>query len=255
MVEDKITGIEYEMDMLQQDKRIKAKTILKSVLAISPLLLSIIGSAAFNNHEIFIVGSFISGGEIIIGETIKIINEIIKNKNNQAHNFNNIEASSFYTDEYKEYYSVTNNLENQKYQRVVENQQRTTRDKFKIHMGYKSLSKEDVMFKIINDLDVYSKVYKIPPINVSNEEWDRLFDEIYEMYDESFKISFYTIMLRLVKFTLASVLLDNKNEININTFIDNIENVVNIRQDDLRDLRNEVLSVNNQKVIKFKIAK
>lgn len=260
MVEDKFTGIEDELDILQEnDNSIKNRNVketLKTIFMFSPLVLSIIGSVAFSNFLIFMIGIGIAGGQVVVGQSIKMFKELKKVKIDKLNDDSvGVEASDFYTDQYKQYLNIQNSPDNKKYQEIVEKQQSNIKGNFKVHEGYKLLSKEDVMFKITRGLEVYSKVYKIPPINVSNEEWDKLFSEMYEMYEESFKVSFYTIMLKLVKFTLASSLLNNKDEININTFIDNIPNVVNIKNSDLRELRSDVVSDQKQKIIEFKIAK
>ena len=257
MIEDKFTGIEDEINSLQErDYNTNKKEMLKSILVLLPLLLSIIASIISSNFLIFMIGTSITGGQIIIGQAIKIYKDLKDVKGHKSNdNQVTVEASDFYTDEYKQYCTVKDNLDNQKYQESLDRQQSASRYNFKVYDGYRLLSKDDVMLSVTRGLEVYSKVYKLPPINVSNDEWDRLFDEMYSMYEESFKNSFYTIMLKLVKFTLASTLLDDKEEINIDTFVDNIPNVVNIKDNDLKDLRDAVVSNDNQKIIKFKNAR
>ena len=257
MDDDKFPGIDTEIEILQEQKNISDEHKIRDlIILLMPLIVSVVGSFALNSFIIFIIGMCVTCGEVAVGQIINIIDDLKDKKKTPLTLVSDkkLSADDFYTEAYKNYYARTHTEQNIKYEEAVKKQNAATNN-IKIYKEKKELSKEDSMYKIVRALDVYSKVYTLPPIVVSDEEWDKLFDEMYKLYDESYGVSFYVFMLDLVKFTLASTLLENKEVINVNTFIDNIQNIIDVDDEYTDEIRKTITTHDVQKIIKFPIAK
>lgn len=79
---------------------------------------------------------------------------------------------------------------------------------------------EDVMEILIEDLEVYSDLYKIPELSITNDEWDLFFDTIYEYYESHSLSEFYFLdMVDVNKFAMAKSLVYEQKSISLNTYI------------------------------------
>ena len=128
----------------------------------------------------------------------------------------------------------------------------------KMVKGENILNKEDTLERLIYELDTYYYTYKLPKFNVSDIEWDIIYNSLYDSLEN--KDEYYKLSSKLLKKVLASSLVNNYEEINVYHFIDALENIdlseniLNEKQ--TLELKKEVLKqvseLNNDKVIKFK---
>ncbi len=82
------------------------------------------------------------------------------------------------------------------------------------------LSKEETMRQVVNEYDVLNSAYKLPPMAVSNEDWDLLYDLVYQHLEKINALDrFYEYMRVLTRYALASSLVHSDYEISLQTYL------------------------------------
>jgi len=85
----------------------------------------------------------------------------------------------------------------------------------------KILNKEETMIELVEQLEVYKLVYKLPPLTISNQDWDEIFNVMYDLFkDKEIEELFYAYMDYLLRIVLATSLVNKDEEINKQSFID-----------------------------------
>lgn len=107
-------------------------------------------------------------------------------------------------------------------------------------------NKFKAMMQISKEIYAYSTAYNLPPIKITNSEWNIFFDTAYEFFkDENMEIYFYAYMDEVVKLTFATAIIDKLNVIEINDLIGNLDHlkaIYNIKVNHLKDEMNFQLS-------------
>lgn len=108
-------------------------------------------------------------------------------------------------------------------------------------------NKEDVMVYAVKCIDVYSFAYKIPPITISNKEWELLFDEIYLTFQNKDILDHYfDAMIAILRRTLARGLVRKSSEINIESFFNELNLLKSYGLSD-----REILNINKNILLKL----
>lgn len=186
----------------------------EKALKIIPTVIGVLGSIVFNNVFLALIGI---GGSFISNYIIEMKNNNLKNnKNNkitkleeeQDYDYENSKDEDFYTFDYK-----------MKLKQVAIFKE----DKEKEKITYDLLNKDDVKNKIIDEIKEYLKIYKIPPINITNMELDTYFDVLYNVFYKKGKLSeFYDEISYVERYTLAKSLVYNQKKIGLNDFVENL---------------------------------
>lgn len=83
---------------------------------------------------------------------------------------------------------------------------------------------EEVMKRIVDYLDVYGEIYRVPPIQISNQEWDNFFNQTFQYYENHDSLRCYDEdMITLNRLAISRALLYEKNALEIDDYIDSIE--------------------------------
>ena len=45
------------------------------------------------------------------------------------------------------------------------------------------LDKNETMMQIVREIEIYEYAYKLPPLEIKNEEWDVFFDITYDFFE------------------------------------------------------------------------
>lgn len=79
---------------------------------------------------------------------------------------------------------------------------------------------DDILELLVSDLDVYSLLYKVPPIKISNVEWELLFYELGNYY-HSRDIDDFLLddMIYLNKMAISKAMIYEDDEISLETYI------------------------------------
>lgn len=106
-------------------------------------------------------------------------------------------------------------------------------------------SKDETMVQIVKEIDMYFAAYKLPPQQINNDDWDIYFDVCYRFFEiKGFEKVFYDSMSKIVKLSLARILVNKKREINIKDYIFDLNQLElqGFTQDEISTIKNEILS-------------
>lgn len=102
---------------------------------------------------------------------------------------------------------------------------------------------DDILELLISDIDAYSLLYKVPPINLSNTEWELLFYSLAKYYhSEKLDNFFIEDMIELNKMTIAKAMVYEDKEILLNTYIWSLRYIISdiITEKDLEDIASQL---------------
>lgn len=112
----------------------------------------------------------------------------------------------YYREEYKEYLASLNSNEKP--------------SEPPINVVFPNLSKDEAMRQIVYEYDVLNSAYKLPPMAISDADWELLFDIIYKNLDKKKALyRFYEYMRVLTRYALASSLIHEDYEISLLTYL------------------------------------
>lgn len=86
-----------------------------------------------------------------------------------------------------------------------------------------SFTQEEVMIRIVDDLNIYSEIYQVPPVEISNKEWDNFFNQTFTYYDNHKFICFYDEdMIMLNRLAIARSMLYQKSALELEDYKESI---------------------------------
>ncbi len=215
-----IKTLDSEIQLVQMEKFIDdfdnamkkdlKNSLKRFVLVTGPLILSLIGYLSFKNPTLLVIGTSITG----IGGVVTLSKNFIKdrkslNLNNYKSNSNIIsteqeedvekilqegigkaEGEDFYNEKYKyaikkeESYDETE--DQKKYREALEKQQRQINKNCPnlkiVDNDENYLDKEETMVQVVREIDAYTVAYNLPPLEISNSQWDLFFDTTYNFF-------------------------------------------------------------------------
>ena len=278
-----IKTLDSEIQLVQMEKFINdydnamkkdlRSGLKKVVLVLGPLTLSLIGFLIFKNPTILIVGTSITG----IGGIVTLSKDFIKdikslNVNNYKSNSNIIDfeqekdvdeilqegigkakGEDFYSEKYKsaikkeETYVETE--EEKKYREALEKQQRQRNKNYPnlkiVGNDEEYLDKDETMVQVVGEIDAYTVAYNLPPLEISNSQWELFFDTTYSFFEKKgIHKQFYDSMSQIGRFVFTKTLLNKKNNISIYDFVKNLYYLENqeIEKKEIVVLQQDILS-------------
>lgn len=161
-----------------------------------------------------------------------------------------IQVEDYYTEEYKEFLDYLkneqvnlNNTGNEVPLNIVENDEEDF------------LDKEEAITQIADAIETYYSCYKLPPLTISNKEWDILFDTTYELFQEKgLENKFYELMNHVVKMTLAKSIAYENSKVDVMAFINNLSHIENhgLKKTEVDDLKKIIIAkLPNSGIITF----
>ena len=224
-------------------------SIKKAILLGGPLVLSVIGSIITKNPSYVFIGAQITG---ITGVTVLTLNLIKELKEMNGKKKKEIHTGDFYT---------TENPEKEVDKVLTEGIQKNTGSDFYtpeykakliegIHttteeINGDNLNKNQVLNHIIKELDIYQKVYKLPPIEISDKEWNIFFDKLYTLIliKKRQEEEYYSICTQILRLVCAKVLVEKTSKITIYDFIKNLSYLENspLTTEEINNLQKEML--------------
>lgn len=211
----------------------------------------------------------------IIYDSIKMSNITEKNndeyqdedldKNNETtlldlNDFSLANEEDFYSDKMKEYINHENDEED-KYEETLKIQ--NARSNLKIYKKSEEpkITKENIIERIMYELDAYRLGTNLPPIEISSKDWQIYFDSLYDLLINKNNINeFYDITSRLLRITLSNSLINNSSNITIKNFVDNLKYMgtkynffqISLCEKEISNLQVEILDkVRRAKIIKL----
>ena len=143
-----------------------------------------------------------------------------------------VKGEDFYSEKYKsvvkkeETYAETE--EERKYREALERQQQNQVTKNSSNLKIVGndgnyLDKEETMIQIVREMDAYSAAYNLPPLEISDSQWDLFFDITYNFFEQKgIEKEFYDSMSQFSRFVFAKSLLDKNKKISIYDFVKNL---------------------------------
>lgn len=273
--EKEIKGLNTEIQLVQMEKFINEfdnaiKTNLRSrlkklAIIMSPLILSLVGFLFFKNPLLLIIGTSITGVGGIVTVTSDFVKELKSINSDNDYNKSNTEkeidvdqlledgigklkGEDFYSEQYKSTIAFDETEEARKYREALEKQQKILKNNPNIKIidnDTHFLNKDETMVQVVKEIDAYTFAYNLPPLEISNIQWDLFFDTTYNFFEKNgIEKEFYDAMSQVGRFVFAKVLLNKKSDINIYDFIENLCCLDNegVEKTEITSLQQEILS-------------
>ena len=216
----------------------------KAAILFGPLVILAAGGFSFNIPILFAVGASLTGvGAIsyLVADLIQDFKNVSKNTSRELNVVNfrqedqtvdevlkeGIEQSKdedYYTEYYKQYSSRVESESERNYREAVEQQKKAMKmANIYIVDDVQGFNQEETMIQIVKEIDVYCTVYNIPPLNISNNEWEVFFDILYKRFcEKGIENQFYDIISEIVRITFASSLVNKTNFVSIQDIINDL---------------------------------
>lgn len=152
-------------------------------------------------------------------------------------------VEDYYTDRHKDLKGSKPSSEDIKYYHVVENQLEKNQDEEEV------LGLEETSSQISEEMEAYYHLYKLPKSVITNEEWDVLFDSIFELFCKKGLVKhFYKHLSSFIRYSLANVLVLERTTLNMDDFVENLDyfeiitasEEEKVTKDDIKDLQNKI---------------
>lgn len=171
----------------------------------------------------------------------------------------------FYSEKMQNYIATEENKEESKYENVLRIQNNKSNIRLYNTKEQVSNSKDDVINKIMYELDAYCLGLILPPMEISNNEWQIYFDTLYDTFSQNGATDdYYNAVSRLCRITLSNSLVNKSEYISIKDFIDSVEYLdkkfsffdISLSKGEVTALQNMLNEkINSEKIITLNISK
>ena len=171
----------------------------------------------------------------------------------------------FYSEKMQNYIATEENKEESKYENVLRIQNNKSNIRLYNPKEQVSNSKDDVINKIMYELDAYCLGLNLPPMEISNNEWQIYFDTLYDVFSQNgASDDYYNAVSRLCRITLSNSLVNKSEYISIKDFIDSVEYLdkkfsffdISLSKGEVTALQNMLNEkINSEKIITLNISK
>lgn len=171
----------------------------------------------------------------------------------------------FYSEKMQNYIATEENKEESKYENVLRIQNNKSNIRLYNPKEQVSNSKDDVINKIMYELDAYCLGLILPPMEISNNEWQIYFDTLYDAFSQNGAADdYYNAVSRLCRITLSNSLVNKSEYISIKDFIDSVEYLdkkfsffdISLSKGEVTALQNMLNEkINSEKIITLNISK
>lgn len=171
----------------------------------------------------------------------------------------------FYSEKMQNYIATEENKEESKYENVLRIQNNKSNIRLYNPKEQVFNSKDDVINKIMYELDAYCLGLNLPPMEISNNEWQIYFDTLYDAFSQNGAIDdYYNAVSRLCRITLSNSLVNKSEYISIKDFIDSVEYLdkkfsffdISLSKGEVTALQNMLNEkINSEKIITLNISK
>ena len=171
----------------------------------------------------------------------------------------------FYSEKMLNYIATEGNKEESKYDQTLKKQHSKPNIELYNYTKNNPDSKEDVVDRIMYELDAYCLGLNLPPIEISNNEWQIFFDTLYDVFcQRNAAYDFYNEISRLCRITLSNSLINKSEYISIKDFIDSIEYLgeefsffaISLTESEVTTLKSMLNEkVNSKKTIAFQLVR
>lgn len=171
----------------------------------------------------------------------------------------------FYSEKMQNYIATEENKEESKYEKVLRIQNNKSNIRLYNPKEQVSNSKDDVINKIMYELDAYCLGLILPPMEISNNEWQIYFDTLYDAFSQNGATDdYYNAVSRLCRITLSNSLVNKSEYISIKDFIDSVEYLdkkfsffdISLSKGEVTALQNMLNEkINSEKIITLNISK
>ena len=171
----------------------------------------------------------------------------------------------FYSEKMQNYIATEENKEESKYEKVLRIQNNKSNIRLYNPKEQVFNSKDDVINKIMYELDAYCLGLNLPPMEISNNEWQIYFDRLYDAFSQNGATDdYYNAVSRLCRITLSNSLVNKSEYISIKDFIDSVEYLdkkfsffdISLSKGEVTALQNMLNEkINSEKIITLNIIK
>lgn len=144
---------------------------------------------------------------------------------------------------------------NEDYLEYLKNNKVNEEDNVKLRLVNSSLNfnLDEVKEKIIKELDIYTNAYKIPPIIISNREWDIIFEELYNSFQKKGKEKkFSDYMSLFLRRILVNGIIDKPKNIGYLEFVNSLDSILNVNVFDGVFNKKDISNIKKKLLLNYK---
>lgn len=214
------------VDTINQILKKRRHSLLKNLIVLlSIITLYAVGSIVFHSIALGGVASMIYAAFMFVKQKKESKKE---STSEQMEEFDQViednQENDFFSEDYKQLLQAKIPENQTKYQEALEKQQEQRRKIIKLQeYDLRFLDEEGAKERLKKEIDVYTFAYDLPPLHISEEEWDIYFDTVYQLFQEKqMDLYFYDKTSEIIRITLASALVYKATEITIQDFSENL---------------------------------
>ena len=180
-----VNVIKHYTDTVYRNKRLRTcltgsgTTEIDILFAYQDTIFIIEAKNLISNH-------YKSNSNIFEIEQEKDVNKILQEGIGKA------KGKDFYSEKYESFIkkeeTYVETEKEKKYREALEKQQRQINKDYPnltlIENDTNYLDKEETMVQVVREIDAYAIVYNLPPLEISNSQWDVFFDTIYNFFEK-----------------------------------------------------------------------
>ncbi len=208
-----ISNIKIEKRMQEIDK-LNRKKLKKLLLNLSLATLTAIGIMTRQNMYTVLGCGF--------ALTVSAINNSVQNKRIKSQSINiDIPDEQLYTENYQQYLEEKRSMSDsqKKYEQAARQQQKMLYQNVK----QQPLDKQQSLSLIAYEVDAILRTYNLPPLTITNDEWDIYFDTIYDKIKSlGMEENYYKLAAELVRYIFAKAYVEKVPKMDANHFINNL---------------------------------
>lgn len=115
------------------------------------------------------------------------------------------------------------------------------------------LTIDEVKEKLVKELDVYYNAYKIPPLTISNKEWDIIIEELYDSFKKKDKQKYFADYMSLfLRRVLVNGIIDKPKSIGYIEFVNSLDSILDINVFDGIFNKKDISNIKKKLLLNYK---
>lgn len=226
--------------------------ILSGITWLMPVFAGLVGS--FGIYTIFSnaikdrkIHKKIESGEISSEDLANNFDEIMLSEElgvDFKFDYDSEEAFDFeknYTEDFKEFINETKDDE------------KANNPRLKLVGANYDLTIDEVKEKLVKELDAYYNAYKIPPLTISNKEWDIIIDELYNSFKKKSKEKYFADYMSLfLRRVLVNGIIDKPKSIGYIEFVNSLDSILDINVFDGIFNKKDISNIKKKLLLNYK---
>lgn len=132
-------------------------------------------------------------------------------------------------------------------------EEKTNNPRLKLVGANYDLTIDEVKEKLVKELDVYYNAYKIPPLTISNKEWDIIIEELYDSFKKKGKQKYFADYMSLfLRRVLVNGIIDKPKNIGYIEFVNGLDSILDINVFDGIFNKKDISNIKKKLLLNYK---